>query len=98
MTKVRYTKLASSDLFEYSEYIGIHRTGQIHRSIRMGFEDRKVCATLAANPKMGEARKSKNQGPCRSFTSGKYVIFFRAIEGGVEIIRIVRGGLDLDNV
>ena len=95
MAKVRFSKLASSDLFEYSEFIARDKPIAAYEWVE---KIEGVCATLAANPEMGEARKSRNHGPCRSFTSGKYVIFFRVIEGGVEIIRIVRGGLDLDNV
>jgi len=95
MPKVKYSKLASKDLFEYSEFIAHDKPVAAYKWVEQ-IED--ACATLAANPEMGQARKSKNHGNCRSFTSGKYVIFFRAIQGGVEIIRIVRGGLDLDNV
>jgi len=57
-----------------------------------------VCEMLASNPEMGQVRKSKNHGPCRSFTSGNCVIFFRGIDQGVEIIRTVRGERDLANV
>jgi len=94
MARVRYSKLASNDLFEYSEFIARDKPVAAYEWVE---KIERVCASLAANPEMGQKRKSKNHGHCRSFTSGKYVIFFRAIEGGVEIIRIVRGGLDLDN-
>ena len=95
MARVRYSKLASNDLFEYSEFIARDKPVAAYEWVQ---KIEGVCATLAAHPEMGQTRTSKNHGPCRSFTSGNYVIFFRAIEGGVEIIRIVRGGLDLDNV
>ena len=93
MAKVRYSKLASNDLFEYSEFIARDKPIAAYEWVE---KIEGVCATLAANPQMGQMRKSKNHGQCRSFTTGKYVIFFRAIEDGVEIIRIVRGGLDLE--
>ena len=95
MAKVRYSQLASSDLFEYSEFIARDKPIAAYEWVQ---KIEGVCATLAAIPEIGETRKSKNHGPCRSFTSGKYVIFFRPIKSGVEIIRIVRGGVDLDNV
>ncbi len=95
MARVRYSKLAAKDLLEYSEFIARDKPVAAYEWVE---KIEEVCATLAANPEMGQARKSRNHGPCRSFTSGTYVIFFRATQGGVEIIRIVRGGLDLDNV
>ena len=95
MARARYSKLASNDLFEYSELIARDKPIAAYEWVE---KIESVCTTLATHPEMGQTRISKNHGPCRSFTSGKYVIFFRAIESGVEIIRIVRGGLDLDNV
>ena len=94
MARVKYSKLASNDLFEYSEFIAHDKPVAAYEWVE---RIEGVCATLAAHPEMGQPRISKNHGPCRSFTSGKYVIFFRAIESGVEIVRIV-SGLDLDNV
>ena len=95
MARARYSKLASNDLFEYSELIARDKPIAAYEWVE---KIESVCTTLATHPEIGQTRISKNHGPCRSFTSGKYVIFFRAIESGVEIIRIVRGGLDLDNV
>ena len=95
MARARYSKLASNDLFEYSELIARDKPIAAYEWVE---KIESVCTTLATHPEMGQTRISKKHGPCRSFTSGKYVIFFRAIESGVEIIRIVRGGLDLDNI
>lgn len=95
MAKVRYSKLAASDLYENSEFIARDKPEAAYRWVETV---EGVCQTLAANPGMGQSRNSKNHGPCRSFTSGNYVIFFRANDDGVEIIRIVRGERDLDNV
>ncbi len=95
MGKIRYSNLASSDLYKNAEYIARDKPDAAFRWVET---IEGVCATLANNPEMGQVRKPKNHGKCRSFTSGSYVIFFRGIDGGVEIIRIVRGERDLDNV
>ena len=95
MGRIRYSKLASTDLCENAEYIERDKPEAAYRWIET---IEGVCETLAANPEMGQARESKNHGACRSFTSGSYVIFFRGIGDGVQIIRIVRGERDLDNV
>ena len=47
---------------------------------------------------MGERRNIRNLGQCRSFTRGKYVTFFRGVADGVEIIRIVRGDRDVEQL
>lgn len=95
MSKVSYSELAASDLYDNIEYIARDKPDAAYRWVET---IENVCATLAANPELGQARKSKNHGACRSFTSGSYVIFFREIAEGVEIIRIVRGERDFDNV
>ena len=71
MARVKYSKLASNDLFEYSEFIAHDKPVAAYEWVE---KIEGVCATLAAHPEMGQARISKNHGPCRSFTSGKYVI------------------------
>ena len=95
MGEIRYSQLASTDLYENAEYIARDKPEAAYRWIET---IEHVCETLATNPEMGQARKSKNHGSCRSFTSGNYVIFFRGNGDGVEIIRIVRGERDLDNI
>jgi toxin ParE1/3/4 len=95
MAKVRYAETASTDLFENAEFIARDKPDAAYTWVET---IEKVCATLAANPELGQVRRSRNHGHCRSFTSGNYVIFFRGFSDGVEIIRIVRGERDLDNV
>ncbi len=95
MAKVKYSALASADLWENAEYIGQDKPDAAYKWVET---IENVCKTLASNPEVEQARKSRNHGPCRSFVSGNYVIFFRGISDGVEIIRIVRGERDLDAV
>ncbi|QEG24832.1 type II toxin-antitoxin system RelE/ParE family toxin [Mariniblastus fucicola] len=95
MARVRYSQLASSDLYENSEFIARDKPEAAYRWVE---KIESACRTLATNPEMGQRRISKNHGPCRSFSCGSYVIFFRALDDGVEIVRIVRGERDLDNV
>ena len=95
MAKVKYSTLAAADLNENAEFIANDKPDAAYRWVETM---ENVCETLAAHPEMGQARKSRNHGPCRSFVNGNYVIFFRGVSDGVEIIRIVRGERDLDNV
>jgi len=49
---------------------------------------------LASTPYMGPARKELAP-ELRSFPVRKYIIFYRPIEGGVEIVRVLHGARDL---
>jgi plasmid stabilization system protein ParE len=53
---------------------------------------------LAGNPELGERRTTRRFGACRCFTCGNFVIFFRGVPDGAEIIRIVRGERDLEQI
>jgi toxin ParE1/3/4 len=95
MAKVRYSTLASTDLLDNAEYIAHDKPAAAYKWVET---IEHIGETLAENPEVGQARISRNHGPCRSFTSGNYVIIFRGFDDGVQIIRIVRGERDLDNV
>ena len=49
---------------------------------------------LTANPDLGEVRSDLAEN-LRSFSFGNYVIFYRHMAGGIEIIRVVSGYRDL---
>jgi toxin ParE1/3/4 len=49
---------------------------------------------LASMPYLGRAREELSAG-LRSFPVQKYVIFYRAREDGVEIVRVLSGARDL---
>ncbi len=59
---------------------------------------RDVFNTLERHPDVGELRSEFSIRDCRSFTFGRYVIFFRPFTGGVEIARVIHGSRDLRNV
>ena len=49
---------------------------------------------LAANPKLGRALPELREG-MRRWPIGQYLILYREIAGGVEIVRVVHGKRDL---
>ena len=55
--------------------------------------DRK-CKLLSRLPKLGRKREELASG-LRSFAVGSYVVFYRAMRGGVEIIRVLHGARDI---
>lgn len=53
------------------------------------------CRTLANFPNMGR-RRDELAPSLRSFPVDDYLIFYRPVEGGIEILRVVSGYRDLD--
>lgn len=52
---------------------------------------------LAAMPGIGRNRPELGEG-IRSFPSGNYVIFYRTVEGGIEIMRVLHGARDIEKI
>jgi toxin ParE1/3/4 len=95
MPKVHYSSRAAADLYENAEYISRDKPEAAHRWVDT---IESTCELLAANPEMGQRRTTHGLGNCRTTTCGNYVIFFRHVADGVEIIRIIRGDRDLDSL
>jgi toxin ParE1/3/4 len=53
------------------------------------------CERLARSPMMGRARPELRPD-LRSFPYGAYLILYRAIDDGVEIVRVVHAARNLD--
>jgi toxin ParE1/3/4 len=95
MSKPHYSTLAAQDLYENAEYIARDKPDAAYRWVE---KIEATCELLAENPEVGEQRQTRGYGPCRSFTCGNYVIFFRAVSDGVEIVRILRAERDIDRL
>jgi toxin ParE1/3/4 len=95
MPQVHYSPSAAQDLVELSEFIARDKPVAAYDWVD---QIESTCQVLAKNPNIGQARQSHGFGACRSFTLGNYVIFFRGVEDGIEVIRIVRGERDLDRI
>ena len=53
---------------------------------------------LESHPDVGEFRAEFSISDCRSFTYGRYVVFFRRLTDGIEIARIIHASRDLRNI
>jgi toxin ParE1/3/4 len=49
---------------------------------------------LSTQPSMGIQLKSRQYGKIRRFARGNYLVYFRAIGSGVEILRVLHGARD----
>ena len=91
MANAIYSPDARADLRESIRFIGRDSPAAARR---WAARIRKTRRLLADNPQIGERRPQFMHG-CRSFSIGNYVIFFRAVPTGIEVLRIVRGERDL---
>ncbi len=52
---------------------------------------------LTENPDVGEIREGFGVAGCRSYSVGRYVVFFRRNDAGIEVSRIIDGCRDMLN-
>ena len=93
MPHVERSPDAEQDLIEIGVYIA-EQSGNEETAYRFLDTIDETCALLARHPEMGELREEFSTGLYRSFTVGNYVIFYRAIPGGVQVARVLHGARD----
>jgi len=49
---------------------------------------------LADNPGLGRARDELRPG-LRSFSAGRFLIFYRPLDNGIQVVRVVHGARDI---
>ena len=92
MPRVIRTSAADSDLRDLLRYIAIE---QERPRIAANLLDELLakCELLASNPLLGTAKPEFGDN-YRAFSHKRWVLIFRPIEDGVEIMRIVDGARD----
>jgi toxin ParE1/3/4 len=85
---------AKSDLVEIWDYIADDSEARADTFIET--VDQKFNA-LVGRPNMGRHRDELADG-LRSFPVGRYVVFYRPIPKGIEIVRVLHGARDLDAI
>jgi toxin ParE1/3/4 len=94
MPEIRRTAQAEEDLIELWLYIAQDNPGAADRLLDE-IEDK--CLLLAANPRLGPARPDIAPD-CRSFPVGRYLILYRLIPDGIEVVRVVQGSRRLEDL
>jgi toxin ParE1/3/4 len=89
---VIYAPEAEGDLSGIVDYIARDNPVAARNWLR---KMRDTCDSLATHPATGELRQGFGVPGCRSWSMGNYVIFFRAIEGGIEVSRVIHGSRDM---
>ena len=91
MATAIFTFEAEEDLRQIATYIG-----QDNLAAAMAWFDatRATCDLLATQPALGQRIKTKRFGEVRCHSTGKYMIYYRQIAGGVEVLMVVHGARD----
>ncbi len=86
---------AQADLDDIWDYIASNSIQNADRFVDRIYE---LCQkTLAYQPLMGRSREELVP-KLRSFPVGNYVIFYRPISDGVEIVRVLHGSRDIESL
>ena len=91
MAQIFHTPQAGADLVDILDYLGRHSPAAADRFAE-AVEQR--CHVLAQFPQMGRSRDELAVG-LRSFPVGKYVLFYRPVTDGIEVIRVLHGSRDI---
>ena len=94
MTRVTHTPQARQDLFSIWSYIAEDNPPAADRLLDTINEK---CELLADHPKLGPARPDLAPD-LRYFPVGSYLILYREIATGVEIVRVLHGVRNLNAI
>ena len=93
MARLTFTRLAELDLADILGYIAVDDPASAVRTVARLEE---ACGLLARNPGAGRER-SELAPDLRSFPVGNHVVFYRRIDAGVLIVRVLHGARDIRN-
>jgi toxin ParE1/3/4 len=91
MSRIRISKTALADIRRIWTYVAKDRRASADALIDSFYKRFRL---MAVNPAIGEARPDLRRG-LRIMSVGKYVIGFRRVPQGVQIVRVVPGARDL---
>jgi toxin ParE1/3/4 len=94
MSQYRFTRTARKDLKVIKDYIAAQNLRAAQRFVDEVFQK---CQTLAQFPEMGQMWNNLIP-PLRSFPVERYLIFYRPITGGIQVVRIVSGYRDMSAI
>jgi toxin ParE1/3/4 len=94
MSRVVYSDIAKADLREIWDHVSDDSQFQADRLIE---RFRSKLEHLAKWNTLGRPRPEMARN-CRSYPFGKYCFFFRPIDNGIEVIRVIHSARDLDQI
>ena len=94
MARIVYSQTSKDDLLEI--WVGI-AASNVSAAERLLDSLHAATQLLATQPLIGKARREFGAG-IRSFPVRDFVLVYRPISGGVELVRVVHGARDLERV
>ncbi len=91
MLRLRYSASSKDDLKEIAGFIAKDKPVAARQWVK---KIREKCRLATKHPEIGDDRRDLGEG-IRSTYVGSYIIYFREKDGTLEIIRVVRGDLEL---
>jgi toxin ParE1/3/4 len=94
VAELRISPRAREDLIEIWSYIADDSVTNADAFIDRLYE---TVESLCRNPGLGRQREELALG-IQSFPFGRYLIFYRALSNSVEIVRVMHGARDIENI
>jgi toxin ParE1/3/4 len=94
VAELRIGPRAREDLIEIWSYIADDSVTNADAFIDRRYE---TMESLGRNPGSGRHREELALG-IQSFPFGRYLIFYRALTNSIEIVRVLHGARDIENV
>jgi toxin ParE1/3/4 len=94
VSKLRIAPAASADLIETWSYIADDSVANADAFIDKLYE---ALQSLARQPGLGRHREELAPG-IQSFPFGRYIVFYRSVAGAIEIVRVLHGARDIENI
>ncbi len=94
MAQLRISPRASEDLLDIWSYIADDSEANADGFIDKMYE---TMESLARQPGSGRHREELAPG-IQSFPVGRYIIFYRVVAGAIEIVRVLHGARDIENI
>jgi toxin ParE1/3/4 len=94
MPEVTRSPEAAQDLLEIWQYIADDNEAAADKLLD---EIDRASKMLARNPAAGRERPELVPR-LRSFPVGRYIVFYRPIDDGVELVRVLHGSRDIDSI
>lgn len=92
MKPYRLNSIAKSDLTSIHKYIA---RDNLTAADRLIYEFKQKFRLLASQPLLGQERQELGTG-LRSFAVGNYVVYYRPLQKGIEVARVIHAARDID--
>jgi toxin ParE1/3/4 len=95
MARIERTTQANLDLLEIYNYYAEQRSADAAERMLRSIAD--TCEQIAAMPGMGRSREELAPG-LRSFPSGSYILYYRPLEDGIRLLRVLHGARNIEDL